>query len=595
MEIIEPLGYDVINANMMHMFKQNVFIITRYVKTLKIKLDIPIDIQLLILLHIGSTIICECHIYLFYITLKNQQYQHAQLTLSNIRKHILLYGCVQSEDHGIIDHQEIDTNLSTNQYYQVEYYHSLVARRNNTNLSLTRQNEDTTRGKAWRLLLGLKHLDSNNYQTQIRKGESKDSYAKIRGDTKRTFLISDAYTARVSLPRINRLLNSFVQQHPTRYCSGWDAIAGVLLYVMPELPAFESFCALINTHFPLYFYSDQSRKNGFVGSYAASFLAWDILQACDKEIFDHLIQLPAHTYLFPVVVSIQTISQPFTEVIKLWDFLCCFGFHLNPVMAAAHIIVNKKELLLPNPVTLLQGLLSQRKWMNRSTDSREIINCTMRLIEMLKEPQHKTLWNNVLYHATNMDVATSIKIDHENIHFTEFTPSNPSTDNEQVNVVIDKEMDAQELNEDADEDNNAHNNLEIVHTEQDITDNDSTQSTDLTNDEDQDDDGVDEQSDSSSRWSMSSTHSSENDQQSDSTSNPVAERRVYCRWVQLNEFELNNEQIELFNTYETEHNQLLSEQHTNFIQSQNQCIAMDCVDEDLLQYWKSFMSSHSTS
>eukprot|EP01083_Nonionella_stella_P006469 18791_1 len=561
MQIIKSCKCDESNANITNMLKQNLFIVTAYLNAFKINIHIPIDIQLSILYHIGSSIICKWQIYLFYITVNHQQYQHGQMTLHKLRKRISFYGC--------------DPQVTCNSH-----------------LTLTRNTEDTTRGKAWRLLLGLDRLDSTNYQTQIKKGASKD-YIKIRGDTKRTFLTSAAYNSRVPESRLIRLLNSFVQQYHTRYLQAHDAIAGILLYVMPELPAFESFCSLINAHIPLYFHSDQSllhrrRAHDLIGSYAASYLAWDILKVCDKQIFDHLNRLPAHAYLFPLVASFQTICKPFTEVIKLWDFLFCFGFHLNPVMAAAHIIVNKKRILLQTPPMLLRGLLSQRMWMNRATDASEIVHCTLKLIETLKESQHKELWNNVLYHATNLDVAASIKMKHA----TPMSPMPPikvaqnsssdtqSITNDEKDVTTELETDAKQM--DKSEDNN---------TEEDMNDN-----------KDNDDDN---ESDSSSRWSMSSITSmhSTSDKDDDaqgsdsSTSSAGSSAKWGCdrRWAQLNEFELNDEQIELFNTYEAEHNQLLSEQHTNFIQSQNQCIAMDCVDEDLLQYWKSFMSSHCTS
>merc|ERR1711971_905308 len=256
--------------------------------------------------------------------------------------------------------------------------------------------------------------DASDYKNQIKKAESKEYYVKIRGDTKRTFLTSEEYNSRVSEERLVRVLNSFVHRYNKPYCQGMDAIAAGLLYVMPELDAFASFSLLINSHFPTYFYSDGTRKKMLMGAYAASWLAWDVLKICDREIFNHLKQLPAHTYLFPLVASFQAISQPFTQLQRLWDFLFCFGVHLNPVLGVAQIIINKKLLMTQHPTMLLQGVLSQRKWMNKRLDAKAVIDCAMHLIIILKQEKHKKLWQSIAKHASDFDVALQIKIQHEN-------------------------------------------------------------------------------------------------------------------------------------------------------------------------------------
>ena len=97
-----------------------------------------------------------------------------------------------------------------------------------------------------------------------------------------------------------------------------------LLYVMPELDAFWSFSRLMNVHFPTYFYSG-TRSKALVGAYAGSYLSWDILQICDRELFEHLKALPAHTYFFPLVASFQVLL-PLVEVLnmKTWPQLQVF-------------------------------------------------------------------------------------------------------------------------------------------------------------------------------------------------------------------------------------------------------------------------------
>merc|ERR1712154_286925 len=67
------------------------------------------------------------------------------------------------------------------------------------------------------------------------------------------------------------------------------------------------------------------------------------------------------------------------------------------------------------PARLLQGLLSQRKWMNQQLDAKAVIDCTMHLIILLKQEKHKTLWRNIAKHATNFEIAENIKKQHEKL------------------------------------------------------------------------------------------------------------------------------------------------------------------------------------
>ena len=86
---------------------------------------------------------------------------------------------------------------------------------------------------------------------------------------------------------------------------------------MPELHAFETFCLFVNNYAPTYFYQDKSRRKDLIGAYAASYLSHDILQIVDKELFDHLISLPAHIYLFVQNATFQCVCKPFNELQKL--------------------------------------------------------------------------------------------------------------------------------------------------------------------------------------------------------------------------------------------------------------------------------------
>ena len=153
---------------------------------------------------------------------------------------------------------------------------------------------------------------------------------------------------------------------------------------MPELDAYETMSILMNKHFPTYFFSEKTHKKDLIGAIASSYLAYDILKICDNEIWKHIKLLPPLAYFFPLLAAFHAISQPFTELLKLLDFMYCFGVYLNPIIAVAQIIVNKKLILSQNPNVLLKGILNQRKWMNQKLNAQNVIDCTMTLIMKLK-------------------------------------------------------------------------------------------------------------------------------------------------------------------------------------------------------------------
>eukprot|EP01084_Bolivina_argentea_P036986 68377_1 len=362
----------------------------------------------------------------FHGMLRNKRHEHASKFTGNIRKFILLNGCPEDDIHSWTKKE--DKNIQHNNKKNREEFITRIGHQ----LPTIRHVEDTIRGKLWRLTLGVGSLNSNDYKKLIGKAESKKNYVKIRGDTKRTFLTSKEYNSRVSEERLVRVLNSFVVCYNKPYCQGMDAIAAGLLYVMPELDAFTTYSLLMNKHFPTYFISDKSRKTDLIGAYAASYLSWDILKVCDREIFNHLFILPPHMYLFPLVGVFQAISQPFTQLLKLWDFLFCFGVHLNPVLAAAQIISNKKLIMTQPPMKLVQTILSQRKWMNQRLNAKLVINSAMQMIILLKQEKHKKLWQNILLHSNNFEIAVQIKMAHEHGVAISFDPSNHNGDNKKT-------------------------------------------------------------------------------------------------------------------------------------------------------------------
>eukprot|EP01084_Bolivina_argentea_P050819 93458_1 len=140
------------------------FILVSYIKCSNIKVtNIPIDIEYLTLKNIGIDILLQLNIYFINSMIKLQQYKTANNTIKNIRKHILLHGC---PEYDIISERDEQSQVTDNIIKFLNQLHLAVA-------PTIRKNEDTTRGKLWKLFIGLGYINSNKYHKLIEKGESR--------------------------------------------------------------------------------------------------------------------------------------------------------------------------------------------------------------------------------------------------------------------------------------------------------------------------------------------------------------------------------------------------------------------------------------
>ena len=278
---------------------------------------------------------------------------------------------------------------------------------------------DTLRGQLWRAMLGVSGIDLRDYLSQLRKTEDKSNYVHIRNDVNRLFIDSNEYCNRAGVDTngesvLIRILNSYCHKYNKKYFSGMHWIAATMLCVMPELDSYYSFNTIINRHLPTYFCYLKSNINGtdngdsninnsnnnnqqLSGKWAACFLTFEVIRLFDKQFFDK-INFVKPDVIFGCCASVQAIVKPFNEMMKLWDFLVCFGMHMNPIITAAQII-SKKEFIIENieknedinvsSTTKMQWLLteifSMSKWMNGSVDASKVIMISMRIMATMKQ------------------------------------------------------------------------------------------------------------------------------------------------------------------------------------------------------------------
>ena len=262
---------------------------------------------------------------------------------------------------------------------------------------------DTLRGKLWRLMLGVNtiKMDSNEYESTMKHCTK---YEYIRTVT-RLIYTKEHYRDTLDEAQLVRIMNAYCNTNSNgKLPDGIWEFAQIILYTMPELYAYYTFKILVEQHIPTYIHLESGR----IGAYYGVELAKQILKIVDKELYHHINPYRMHSFYGPIAM-LQTNCQPFDQVLKLWDFMCCFGVHLCPVITVASVITKRKEILeCSDNVSLLSNILSLRRWLNNDINADLIIESVMEIICLLKQ-HHTSLWSSLLNHASNFEEAVKLK------------------------------------------------------------------------------------------------------------------------------------------------------------------------------------------
>ncbi|KAJ3158773.1 hypothetical protein HDU86_002453 [Geranomyces michiganensis] len=246
------------------------------------------------------------------------------------------------------------------------------------------------RGRVWKVLLGIYRVSATEYLGLIERGPCAN-YEKIKNDTFRTLATDKKFLATVDESMLSRLLNSFVWKMedapPSRllnltftYVQGMNVLAAPFLYVMPELDAFYTFTAFVQHACPLYV------QPALEGVHCGLRLLDRCLQVCDPALFRHLKskRLTATVYAFPSVMTFSACTPPLPHLLRLWDFLLCYGLHLNILCIVAQLLLVRTNLLASaSPMKLLRTF--------PDLDARLIIKETLGLVSRLPEDLYDML------------------------------------------------------------------------------------------------------------------------------------------------------------------------------------------------------------
>ncbi|GAB9464381.1 hypothetical protein Gpo141_00001811 [Globisporangium polare] len=223
-----------------------------------------------------------------------------------------------------------------------------------------RRSACSLRGRIWKVFLGVDTTVNKEMYTELVGRGASYCDGDIRNDTFRTFRGDPAFAQRVPEEKLARLLNVFINElgaHSTsqhsearigndnpeyiRYVQGMNVLCAPLLYVMPEADAYYTFCQLIVKHCPHYM------APKLKGVESGCLLVDKCLQTLDADLYNHLQSrgITARIYALPLILSLFACAPPLHELLRVWDVLFAVGVHFVVVLAVAHTVLLRDQLL----------------------------------------------------------------------------------------------------------------------------------------------------------------------------------------------------------------------------------------------------------
>ena len=287
--------------------------------------------------------------------------------------------------------KEIWTMLKT-------YVMSLALAKEATHETINGYERISNRGSVWKLFLRASNVQPSVYVLLLEKKQCPLKYKQIRNDSFRTFGSFPTFFDIVPEVAIIRLLNSFEHLHGSKdlsYRQGMNQLAGVLLYVMPEVDAFFCFGNIINSTILMWLPT-------LDGVHAGCKLVDLILQLLDAELYFYLKKkgLTCELYGFAIIMSLSSCVPPFNELLSLWDVLITTGMQWNVVAVAAQVFLQRDNILKMNKPN---EILNYRKWPELKASL--IVPKMNEIIAFLPE----TVKNDIELHVTDVTVCQRLK------------------------------------------------------------------------------------------------------------------------------------------------------------------------------------------
>lgn len=237
---------------------------------------------------------------------------------------------------------------------------------------------------------------ASEYISLTTQGPSK-RFPLIRDDSFRTFNTSDReaspFLNNVPEQAIARVCTAFDRKFAGddwQYCQGMNVYAGVFLYIMPELDAFNAFSLFCTQAIPLYW------RANHIGVEAGCHLIDKLLASIDPDLYTHLASgtpsLTAILYAFPCVKTMSATVAPLHEAVRLWDTLLAMGPAASLYCVVAQLVLMRDRLIgLETPKTLLD----YRKW--PPLQAGPVAELALRFIKRHAEQEPELLRDAVLH------------------------------------------------------------------------------------------------------------------------------------------------------------------------------------------------------
>jgi cell cycle arrest protein BUB2 len=227
------------------------------------------------------------------------------------------------------------------------------------------------------------YTSAAQYERLCARGPS-DRHHLVRDDSFRTFRTADRdanqFLQAVPEAALVRVCDAFDHVYAPQgfeYCQGMNVYAGVFLYVLPELDAFNLFSLFCTQYIPLYW------RANHIGAEAGCRTLDAVLARVDPTLSQRLLhakpcELTGLIIAFAPVKTMSAIAPPLAQVLLLWDFLMAAGPHMSVLCVAAQIHhIRDKVITAEFP----KDMLDYRKW--PQLDARRIIRQALAFLSQL--------------------------------------------------------------------------------------------------------------------------------------------------------------------------------------------------------------------
>lgn len=258
------------------------------------------------------------------------------------------------------------------------------------------------RSDVWSILSNTSLKNSTPlYLSLVNKGQPPQQiYNKIKNDTFRTLATDQNFTSRVNEWMLIRCLSCFAWLHMdeenstiSTYVQGMNVLLAPLLYVSPSEPiGFSLFINICEQQIPTYC------NNSLSGVYVGAKLLDKCLKLIDPKLFKFLMDnlLTAEIYGIPSILTLSSCNKPLDQVVKLWDFMFAYGFHMNILFIVALMVTNRLNIMnSKSPMNYLKQF--------PYFDSDEIIRLGVGFVAKLPSD----LYDLLVLHLTNSDLQIS--------------------------------------------------------------------------------------------------------------------------------------------------------------------------------------------